>query len=81
MRRRRDQHGGLPIKLGPASNGEFVPPPASPVVREAIRLSNDEAEVVARRLGISRRRFLASLGGSALTLLVLDACASAERAT
>jgi hypothetical protein len=66
MRRRSDQHGGLPIKLGPASNGEFVPPHASPVVREAIRRSNDEAEVVARCLGISRRRFLASLGGSPL---------------
>ena len=75
MRRRRDQHGGLPIRLGPASNGEFVPPPASPIVREAIRRANQEAEVVARRLGMSRRRFLASLGGSALTLLALEACA------
>ena len=67
--------------MGPASNGEFVPPPASPVVRETIRRANAEAEVLARRLGMSRRRFLASLGGSALTLVVLEACASAERAT
>jgi hypothetical protein len=69
------------VLVVPASNGEFVPPPASPVVREAIRRANAEAEVLARRLGMSRRRFLASLGGSALTLMVLDACASAERAT
>ena len=67
--------------MGPASNGEFVPPPASPVVRETIRRANEAAEVLARRLGVSRRRFLASLGGSALTLVVLEACASAERAT
>ena len=67
--------------MGPAANGEFVPPPASPVVREAIRRANQEADVLSRRLGMSRRRFLASLGGSALTLMVLDACASAERAT
>src|SRR5215217_5736083 len=64
----------LPIKLGPCSNGEFRPPPVSPVVREAARRAHDEAERTARRLGMSRRRFLTTLWGSAVTLLAVGAC-------
>ncbi len=74
-----DPHGGLPIKLGPCGNGEFVPPPTTSVVRETIRRANLESTATARRLGISRRRFLASACGSALTLLTLNACSSEAR--
>lgn len=70
----RNQHGGLPIKLGPCSNGEFVAPPASGIVSETIRRTNLAAEQHASWLGISRRSFLASACGSALTLLTLAAC-------
>jgi len=70
---------GLPIKLWPCSNGEFVPPPATDVVRETARRADAEATVTARRLGLDRRRFLATLGASALTLLTLDACSNEER--
>ncbi len=73
---RSDQHGGLPIKLGPCSNGEYIAPAPSPVVRETIRRTQREAESLANRLGMSRRRFLASTCGSALTLLTLAACSS-----
>ncbi|MDH3705684.1 MAG: amidohydrolase [Acidimicrobiia bacterium] len=75
-RARTNQHGGLPIKLGPCSNGEFVPRPASPVVRETIRRASRAADEHAARLGVSRRAFLASSCGSALTLLTLAACSN-----
>jgi hypothetical protein len=66
----------LPIKLNPCSNGEYVPQPPSPVVRETVRRAHAEAEANARRLGMSRRRFLSGLCGSAVTLSVLAACSS-----
>jgi predicted TIM-barrel fold metal-dependent hydrolase len=66
----------LPIKLNPCSNGEYLPPPPSPVVREAVSRARAEAEANARRLGLSRRRFLAGLCGSAVTLSALAACSS-----
>jgi hypothetical protein len=66
----------LPIKLNPCSNGEYVPPPTSPLVREAVRRAHATAEANARRLGLSRRQFLAGLCGSAVTLSALAACAS-----
>jgi predicted TIM-barrel fold metal-dependent hydrolase len=69
----------LPIKLGPVSNGEFHPVPHSPVVAEAIRRTYVLADRNARRLGISRRQFLASSAGAAATLFTLAACSSEER--
>ena len=69
-----DDDPGLPIKLGPCSNGEYVPPPPSPLVRETWRRADADIERTARRLGLSRRRFLATLGASAAVLLALDGC-------
>ncbi len=71
-----DVDPGLPIKLHPCSNGEFVPPPASPLVRETARRMRGEADGAARRLGMSRRRFLLSSMGAASMLTILSACAS-----
>jgi len=72
----------LPIKLGPCSNGEFQPRPSSAVVQEAMRRAEAACEANARRLGMSRRRFLASTCGAATTLLVLAACSDeAHRAS
>ena len=68
----------LPVKLGPVSNGEFLPLPHSPVVNEAIRRTHALAEVNARRLGISRRRFLAGATGAAATFFSLAACSREE---
>jgi predicted TIM-barrel fold metal-dependent hydrolase len=70
----------LPIKLEPCSNGEFVPQPMSPVVRETIRRTNEAVDDHARLLGMSRRNFLRSVSGAALMLLTLDATARASRA-
>jgi len=73
---------GLPIKLGPCSNGEFVPTPPTDVVLEAARRAREACDVNARRTGVSRRDFLLSLAGAATTLSVLAACSKEkERST
>src|SRR5690606_28963450 len=72
-------HGpGLPIKFGPVSNGEFLPQPHSPLVREVIRRTHRLADDNARRMGISRRQFLSGVTGAAATLFVLGACSRDE---
>ncbi|MBA3280694.1 MAG: amidohydrolase family protein, partial [Acidimicrobiia bacterium] len=69
---------GLPIKWHPVSNGEFVPPAPTALVREATRQSLMALDERARRLGLSRRQFLLSACGSATMLAVLSACSSDE---
>jgi len=71
----REAEPGLPIKLNPCSNGEFVPRPSSKVVREARRRARADSVEHARRLGLSRRQFLLSSMGAATGLLALNACA------
>ncbi|HET9611801.1 MAG TPA: amidohydrolase family protein [Acidimicrobiales bacterium] len=68
----------LPIKFGPVSNGEFHPPRHSPLVREVVRRTHRLADANARRMGITRRRFLTGVTGSAATLFVLAACSREE---
>jgi len=75
---RPDEDPGLPIKWHPVSNGEFLPPPATPLVREATRRSLAALDANARRVGLSRRQFLLSACGSATMLAVLSACSSDE---
>jgi uncharacterized protein len=70
----RDQDPGLPIKLGPVSNGEYDPSPLSPLLEETIRRARDLCERNARRMGMSRREFLLSACGAAATLFALSAC-------
>ncbi|HJV05145.1 MAG TPA: amidohydrolase family protein [Actinomycetota bacterium] len=74
MGRRDDEDPGLPVKLNPCSNGEFLPEPMPPVLLEAVRRARDLSDHAARRAGMSRRDFLLSLCGSAVTLMALDAC-------
>ncbi len=76
MARRDDDE--LPLRLHPLSNGEYAPVAPTPVVREAVRRTLDTADRHARRLGVSRREFLASAAGMATMLTTLAAC-SAER--
>jgi hypothetical protein len=77
---RDDADPGLPVKLHPCSNGEYLPAPASPLVREVAHRSRDEAERLARRLGLSRRSFLRSSMGAALVLGTLAACSEEQAA-
>src|SRR4051812_23173605 len=60
-----DEDPGLPIKLGPCSNGEYVPRPAAPLAREVARRTRDLADRHARAIGMSRRQFLLSSMGAA----------------
>src|SRR5829696_1882574 len=76
MPQRQDDDPGLPIKLRPCSNGEFVPPPPTALVREAVRRAREACDDNARRTGMSRRDFLRSTMGAATTLAVLAACSS-----
>ena len=69
-----EQTPPLPINLGPAASDEYEPLTVSPVVREAARRAWAAAEVHAGRRGISRRVFLRSAAGAALTLFFLDGC-------
>ncbi|MGH8589342.1 MAG: amidohydrolase family protein, partial [Gammaproteobacteria bacterium] len=73
MTERFDPHGRrLPIKLDTTSNGEFLPRPLPHGVRLAKHLAHERAGETARRLGMSRRAFLKSLSGAALTLLAIN---------
>jgi hypothetical protein len=69
------------FELGPRSNGEYLPAPPSPVVRETVRRLLAHADEHAPRLGMSRRHFLQTLCGAATTLVVLAACESEEKAS
>ena len=69
---------GLPIKLNPCSNGEFAPPPASELVREAVRRARQMCDENARRIGMDRRAFLKTSMGAATTLFALAACSDDE---
>ena len=62
----------LPIKLDSTSNGEFAPVPLSARNRLANRLAHEAAGANAKRLGLSRRRFLVSACGAASTLLAFN---------
>ena len=74
----RDDDELLPVKFGPVSNGEFYPQPLTPLVRETIRRTHELAERNARRLGVSRRRFLTSTAGAAATFFVLASCSDEQ---
>ncbi|MCU0974507.1 MAG: amidohydrolase [Burkholderiales bacterium] len=63
----------LPIKLDSTSNGEFAPIPLSVTNRAANRLAHEAATRNARRLALTRRRFLLSACGAASTLLSFNA--------
>lgn len=69
----------LPLRFHPLSNGEYVPLPATSLIRETIRRTRDVADTNARRLGMNRRTFLASASGMAATLATLSACSSEQR--
>ena len=62
----------LPIKIDTTSNGEFAPLALSGVNRRANVIARERAHVHARRLGTSRRAFLASAAGAASTLFAFN---------
>ena len=71
-----DADPGLPLKLWPCSNGEYLPPPLDELRAEAMRRARAAADHHARRHGWSRRRFLLSSAGMASGLAALQACSN-----
>lgn len=67
-----DQPLRLPIKVDRCSNGEYVPPPLSAAVERARDTAVAAAVAAAQRVGVDRRRFLASSCGAAAGLLALN---------
>jgi hypothetical protein len=74
-----DDDPGLPLKLWPCSNGEYLPPPLDELCLEAMRRARAGADDHARHHNWSRRRFLLSAAGMAAGLHALER-ASADRA-
>ena len=72
---------GLPLKLEPCSNGEYIPSPASNIVKRTIAETNRIADSRSRRLGLSRRDFLRSSAGMTTMMAVLAACSAEEGQT
>ena len=78
MRESHDPDGlRLPIKLDTTTNGEFAPVPLAPMHRQAHARAFALATEHARRLGMTRRRFLVSASGAAATLLSFNAAFAA----
>jgi hypothetical protein len=74
-----DDDPGLPLKLWPCSNGEYLPAPLDELRVEAMRRARLAADDQARRHGTSRRQFLLSATGLAAGLEALES-ASRDRA-
>lgn len=62
----------MPFDILPASNGEFVPRRATARERTIMRVQDEEAERVRRKLGLSRREFVRTAAGYAVGLWAID---------
>ena len=72
MKRIDPQGTRLPIKIDSTSNGEYPPIPVGDRNIEANRVALERATEHAKRLAVSRRRFLVSSAGAATTLLAFN---------
>lgn len=70
---RQEQPPRLPIKIHPASNGEYFPAPPPARLADFERRVLERATKAAQRVGVSRREFLRSSSGAATVLLALNA--------
>lgn len=72
---RRADEAGLdptPIPTRVISNGEYMPPPQSEQQRQVEARIGELAESASKRLGISRRQFLAGAGGTAAAFVAMN---------
>jgi len=78
LAREPDCWPALPLRPGPASNGEYLPPPRSARDRSVERAAVERAAVAADRLGMDRRRFLQTSSAVAAVLATYNmaACSS-----
>jgi len=63
---------GLPIPTQIVSNGEYMPPPQTETQKRVEARTLELAESAAKKLGLSRRQFLAGTGGTAAALLAMN---------
>lgn len=61
-----------PIPTRVVSNGEYMPPPQSDDQRRVEARINELADDASRKLGVSRRKFLASSGGMAAAFVAMN---------
>ena len=61
-----------PIATEIISNEEFIPPPQSPEQQRWEARIAELSDQCARKLGLSRRRFLQTTGGMAVAMVVAD---------
>src|SRR5262245_19514574 len=66
----------LPFRIGPVTNGEFVPTSRTRADVAVERAILDVADDAARRNNMDRRKFLQTAGGVAAALAVVSACSS-----
>jgi hypothetical protein len=71
---RANEQGGFrsPVPTRIVSNGEYMPPPQTPKQRQVEARIAELSEQASRKLGIDRRRFLASTGGMAAAFLAMN---------
>ncbi|MGB2694124.1 MAG: amidohydrolase family protein [Dehalococcoidia bacterium] len=68
----------LPFVPGPASNGEYIPRERSAAHELMAALAFECADEIAHKQRIDRRRFLAGVGGIAVTLAAINAVACGD---
>src|SRR5882762_535159 len=71
---RADEAGlpALPIPTRVISNGEYMPPPQSEKQRQVEKRIQELSEDASRKLGMDRRRFLKSAGGTAAAFIAMN---------
>src|SRR5947208_7071119 len=62
----------LPIDVLPVSNEEFIPPEPTPEQHAIMKLAREDCEATARKLGMSRRRFLQTGAAYAICLAAIN---------
>lgn len=70
----------MPLDVLPASNGEFVPPPATPEQRAVMALQNEGIEHWRRRFNMSRRDFVRTAAAMAIGFWALETVHGTRRA-
>ena len=63
---------GMPIPTQIVSNGEYMPPPQTEGQKRVEARTLELADGAAKKLGMSRRQFLAGTGGMAAALLAMN---------
>src|SRR2546427_12758092 len=68
-----------PIPTQIVSNGEWMPMPQTEQQQRIEARTNELADGAAKKLGMSRRKFMATTGGMAATFLAMNEVRSEER--